>query len=379
MSARKRLLVFIVNEARVFLSHRLPVALAAQEEGFRIVVLAPQSESAEKLSAYGFEHIPIHLTRRGINPFREARDFLAIYNLLRRLKPDLLYLVALKTVLYGGLAARFCRVRAVVSMITGLGFLFIDPKWYVRWTRFFLRPAFRIALGHPNQAVIFQNPDDLRLFIERGFVRREKAVLILGSGVDVRKFASSAEASGPKIVLLACRMLRDKGVAEFVDAARQVKDSVSEARFVLVGDPDPGNPCAVKEAEIRRWQEEGYVEWWGHRSDMEAVWPQAHIACLPSYREGLPKSLIEAASCARPIVTTDAPGCREIVRHGVNGLLVPVRDAKALAAAILTLLRDSSLRAEYGRRGREMAESRFSQEKVVEATIAVCRRLCPEA
>jgi glycosyltransferase involved in cell wall biosynthesis len=226
-----------------------------------------------------------------------------------------------------------------------------------------------------NQRVIFQNSDDRFLFIESQILPARKTVLIKGSGVDVRTHVPIPEPDGTPVVLFASRMLRDKGVVEFVEAARSLRSAGVHARFVLVGETDPGNPTTINAEQLRQWADSGDIELWGFRRNIQDVLAQSHIVCLPSLREGVPKILIEAAACGRAIVTTDVPGCREIVRQGENGLLVPVRDSRALADVLRQLIKDARLRADMGLRGREIAVQEFSIDRVVRETLGVYRDL----
>ena len=233
----------------------------------------------------------------------------------------------------------------------------------------------RYVFGHQKAVLVLQNPDDASEFTRRGIVEPEQIVLIRGTGVDLNRFALSSEPNAAPLVVLPSRMLWDKGVGEFVEAARIAKREAPDARFALVGEPDPNNPTSIPLSQLEAWRQEGVVEWWGFRPDMPEVIANAHIVCLPSYREGLPRVLIEAAACGRPVVSTDAPGCREIARHGENGLLVPVKNAGALAEAVLALLKDPALRTRMGKRGREMVENGFSVESVVNETLDVYAKL----
>jgi glycosyltransferase involved in cell wall biosynthesis len=233
----------------------------------------------------------------------------------------------------------------------------------------------KVAFRHSNQRIVFQNPDDQGVFIQNKILPAAQTVLIKGSGVDVHTYVPTPEPEGVPVVILASRMLRDKGVVEFVQAARELRESGVSARFVLVGDTDPGNPTAVSAEQLQSWANEGVIEWWGHQSDMRKVLSQSNIVCLPSLREGVPKVLIEAAACGRAIVTTDAPGCREIVREGENGLLVPVRNSKALADALRLLIESAPLRSLMAAKGREIAVEEFSVERVVNETLGVYREL----
>ena len=380
LSERPPRLLFLMNEALFFTTHRMPVALAAREAGFDIHVAAPyERDYVAAIERAGFPYHPIPLRRGGRGLIGEARLALSFWRLVGRLAPDLVHHVAMKPVLYGGAVARLRRVPAAVHAITGLGHLFIREDAAARLQQRLVMVLFRFALGHRHARAIFQNGDDLDLFVREGLVDPARAVMIRGSGVDMEAFAATPEPDGEAVVMFPSRLLGDKGVREFVAAARALKEQGVRARFVLVGRTDPANPTDVGEPVVRAWEAEGAIEWWGYRTDMAAVLAMAHVVCMPSYREGLPRVLIEAAACARPIVTADVPGCREIVRHEVNGLLVPPRDAPATAAAIRRLLEDEGLRREMGRRARDMAVAEFAVDAFVAKTLAVYRSLLPAA
>jgi glycosyltransferase involved in cell wall biosynthesis len=251
--------------------------------------------------------------------------------------------------------------------------VFSSRQLLARLLRPGLRLAYRLLLNPARSRVIFENPDDAAWFTDNGIARPADAVIIRGAGIDVRKFAPAPAPSpgGPPVVALAARMLRDKGVCEFVDAAHQLHDAGVAARFVLVGDPDPENPASIPAAQLRSWHGRKGVERWGWQEDMASVWRQVHIACLPSWREGLPKALLEAAACGLPIVTTDAVGCREVVKNGDNGLLVPVGDVPALAKALRMLITDAGLRNRMGQQSRTRAEREFSSKRVIAETLGV--------
>jgi len=370
MTGDGRLLLFVGNEGWYFLSHRLPLAVAARAAGFRVAVACPDSEVSARFAELGLEYHPIPLSRKGMNPLEEARDCLALIRLFARLRPDLVHLVAVKACLLGGLAARIVRVPAVVSAFTGLGFLFSAGDPASRGRRRLARALFRYALGHPGQRVIFQNSADLDQLVKLGLVRPDRALLIRGSGVDMGQFRVAPEPEGPVRVVLAARMLRDKGVLDFIEAARILRAQGAAVRCVLVGDPDPGNPTAIAPEILAAADAEGLVQWTGFQKDIARVFAEAHLACLPSYHEGVPKVLIEAAASGRAIVATDIPGCREIVEHGRTGLLVPVRDPPALARAIRALAEDAPGRRLMGERGRALAEQGFALDLVIRATLA---------
>jgi glycosyltransferase involved in cell wall biosynthesis len=373
-------LLYLMNEALFFTTHRMPVARAARDAGFEVHVAAPYMAGAvETIRANGFRYHDVPLDRGSLRPLAELELLRAFHALIRELRPDLLHAVAMKPVLYGGLLARLARVPAVVHAITGLGYLFLRQSLGAKITRGLVTRLYRYALGHPNVRAIFQNPDDLGLFLEGRLVDPARAVTIKGCGVDLAEFRPGPEREGPVTVMFPARLIGDKGVREFVEAAEIIGREGAPARFVLVGRNDPQNPTNVPEAEIRDWERRGIVEWWGFRDDMAATLGQAHVVAMPSYREGLPRVLIEAAACGRPIVSADVPGCREIVREGENGLLVPARDGRALAAAIRRLIDDGGLRRRLGERGRAIAEAEFSVEHLVAAHMALYRALLPDA
>lgn len=370
----KRVL-FLGNDTTYFLTHRLPLAKSALAAGYEVHVATPPADGIEIIRSHGLTYHPLQMSRWGGRPLQELRSLLSIYRLFRNLKPDLVHKVTIKPVIYGGLMARLTGVPAVISSVSGLGFIFLAQGFFAGIVREGVRVAYRLALAHPRSLVIFQNPDDREEFIKRGLVAADKTVIIKGSGVDVDLFTVTPEPQSAVTVIFPSRMLRDKGIEEFVEAAGMIRAKGVNARFALVGDTEPGNPASVPVSQLQNWHESGVVEWWGYRENMPHVLAQSHIVCLPSYREGVPKALIEAAACGRPIVTTDVPGCREIVRHGYNGLLVPARDSLSLMKALHTLILDPSLRKDFGAHGREMAVCEFSVDRVIRETLALYRDL----
>lgn len=373
---RKKLL-FLVTEDWYFCSHRLPPARAAQQAGYDIIVATRVGSRGADIAAEGFKLVPIAMQRRSRNPFRELAAIAQIVKIYWRERPDVVHHVALKPVLYGSLAAFIVRGPVVVNALAGMGFLFSSTSRLASVLRTVVSRLFRLLLNAGRNLLILQNPDDEAMLVNSGLVAAKRVRLIRGSGVDIQRFAVSTEVPTTPVVMLPSRMLWDKGVGEFVEAARLLRAGGSAARFVLVGTGDPENPASIAEGQLKAWRDSGVVESWGHRDDMPATLAQSHIVCLPSYREGLPKVLLEAAACGRPLVATDAPGCREIVRHGENGLLVPLRDAASLADAIGRLLADAELRHTMGQKGRRMVELEFSEAKVAQQTLAVYRELCP--
>lgn len=367
----KKKILFLVTEDWYFCSHRLPLAVAARAAGFDVMVATRVREHGQIIRDAGISVIPFELSRRGGNPLIEIARLVRLY---LRERPAIIHHVAMKPVLYGSIAARLSGVRNVVNAVAGLGWLFTSQGMMARLLRPGIRSLLVRLLAAPGMCSIVQNSDDLKLLTRLG-VPQDRLRLIRGAGVDTVAFAPTEEPAGPVTVVLVARMLWDKGVGEFVEAAKRLHDEGIKARFVLVGAPDPANPSAVSLETLRGWDGQFGVEWWGHRADMPQVLADAHIVCLPSYREGLPKTLLEAAACGRPIVTSDTPGCREIVRDGDNGLLVPVKDAVSLAAALKKLIINNKLRYKLGARGRERVIEEFAMEKVVEETLMVYREL----
>lgn len=372
-------LLLVVNNPAFFLSHRLPVALAAQQSGFEVHVATMDGPSVSQVHQHGFIHHIIPLSRSGKNPLQELRSIFTLWQLCRRVRPDVLHAVTIKPVLYGGIAARLARVPAYVAAVSGLGYLFVRQQGAIDIPRLAATLLYKLALGHSNSRVIFQNADDRQTLQDAGVVRPGQSVLIRGSGVDLDLFRYVPEAPGPIVALCVARLLADKGIHEFVEAAGISRRQGLDIRWVLAGSPDPGNPAHVPEHEIRAWHEDGVIEWLGERSDIAQLYQQAHIAVLPSYREGLPKSLVEAAASGRAIVTTDVPGCRDAIEPGSSGVLVPAQDAAALAAAVQELAEDSARRIAMGRAGRELAEREFDIHTIVKKQLDVYASLMPQA
>ena len=365
----KRVL-FFVPEDKFFLSHFLARGRAAQAAGYDVVVLGREGEQADAIRAEGMRFVGLPLRRDRLNPVREFfRVFLPVLKVYRRERPDVLHHIAIRPIFHGSLAARLLRLPGVINAPVGMGYVFSSNQLKARLLRPVVRTLLRLLLHPPGARVVFENPDDLRANARLGAVREDECVLIRGAGVDIDTLRPHAPHGGPVVVTLAARMLRDKGVREFAEAARILKARGVAARFVLAGGLDSTNPTSIPESQLRVWQEEGTVEWLGHCSDMPAVWGQTDIACLPSYREGLPKALLEALACGLPIVATDVPGCRETVEPGANGFLVPARDGAALAQALEQLIASPQLRERFGRRSREKAVAEFADAVVVNATL----------
>jgi glycosyltransferase involved in cell wall biosynthesis len=360
---------------------RRTLAQALRDEGNEVLLVSPPGPYGERLRALGFQWEAAPMDRRSLNPWRELALVGWLRRLCRRERIDLVHGFTIKCAVYGSLAARLAGVPARVNAVAGMGYVFTSDDLKARMLRPLVRGLMRLALDGEGARLILQNPDDVALFRTAGLVRPHRVRLIRGSGVDCRRFAPAAQdpaASTPGHalrVVLPARLLWDKGVAEFVTAARKLRAQGRAIEFLLAGTPDPGNPAAVPSETLRAWVTEGVVQWLGHVEDMPALFGSVDVVALPSYREGLPKGLIEAGACGLPLVTTDVPGCREVVRDGVDGLLVPVRDAGALARAIATLHDDPDLRRRLGRAARLRALAEFDERKVVAATLDVYREL----
>jgi len=338
-------------------------------------VATADGTAVKNIKAAGLIHHTIPLSRSGRNPLHEVRTAFSLYRLFRKLRPDIVHLVTIKPVLYGGIAARAAKVPSIVAAISGLGTVFVAKGGRASFLRRMVLCLYRLALDHKNMRVIFQNPDDRHLLEALNVVRPADSVLIKGSGVDLTRYVTHPEPDGIPVVVFAARLLKDKGVAEFVTAARILRKKGVQARFLLAGDMDPDNPTSVCADALSAWSAEGIVEVVGYQADVAGFFAASNLVVLPSYREGLPKVLVEAAACGRAVVTTDCPGCRDAIVPDQTGLLVPARDAGALADAIEGLIENSTLRQLMGLAGREFAEREFGIEKIVDAHLAVYREL----
>ncbi len=361
---KKIRLLICVNVDWFFLSHRLPLALAAKESGYEVHIAAGDTGKSEEIKSYGLQFHALPISRSGTSLLLELKSLWAIYRLYRRLKPGLIHQVSMKPVIYGSLVTRLFGIRTI-NAISGMGYVF--TKGRISLVQRLMKLMMRWGWNQ-KMHLIFQNEDDLAQCKGLGLLNKKiKPVLIKGSGVDLKRFPfSELPASYPIKIVFPARMLRDKGLVEFVQAAKILeKDWKGEVLFQLAGMVDKENPTNIQEAELRSWEVPGYLEWLGFVSDMPGLYKSAEMVVLPSYREGLPKSLIEAMAVGRAIITTDTIGCREVVKPTINGLLVPVMDEKALAVAIQVLLISREDRVQMGAESRKMAEQEFSLEGVI--------------
>lgn len=360
-----RTLLFVVNVDWFFLSHRLPIALEAKRQGYRVHIATGLTGRQQELLDNGLEVHPLAMDRSSAGIGNAWHTLIQLCRIFRTVKPEVVHLVTIKPVLLGGIAARLARVPAVVAAISGLGFVFMAHGVRAMARRWLVSLMYKLALGHRNLNVIFQNTDDRRSLAMAVHLPDESVSMIRGSGVDLSQYVPQPLPGGLPVVMLAARLLKDKGIREFVDAARVLQQRGTKARFVLVGTVDPHNPTSLTQAELDACVAEGVVEAWGHRSDMPVVLAAATIVVLPSYREGLPKVLIEAAASGRAVVTTDVPGCRDAIEADVTGLLVPARNVMAVADAVASLLEAPDRCEAMGKAGRELAERAFDVRQVV--------------
>lgn len=368
-------LLYFVTEDWAFINHFADRAAAARDAGYQVSLITRVNADADRIRAMGIDLIPVDIDRSSTNPLMDLRLIATLVRVYRRVRPDVAHHFALKPILYGTIAAKCAGVRHIVNAPTGMGFVFSSETNKARLLRPWVDGAMRLLLNPAGSHVVLENEDDLQDLRRRGLIAVEHSSLIRGAGVSLERFHPAPKPSGPPVVVVVARMLRDKGIVEFVEAARLLRARGVDAVFRLVGGTDSGNPTSIDPATLHGWQREGHVEWLGLRSDVPDLLAASHIACLPSYREGLPKSLVEAASAGLPIVTTDVPGCRQVVRDGIEGLLVPVRDPAALAEALGSLIGDPLLRAQMGMAARARAVEKFSLERINAETLELYRSI----
>ena len=376
MTKNKKLLI-LVNNLSFFISHRLMIAKAAINKEFDVVIgygeLGDANINLLKQIGLKIAHIPMY--RSGINIFKEFRTLIYIWKFFRKEKPDIVHLITIKPYLYGGVISRLAGVPAVVSAVSGLGTVFISKNFMFRLLRLFLYPVYKLAFNHLNQKIIIQNSDDFKALVEWGVLNPLKTKILRGSGVKIENFINLEEPKGLPVICFASRFLRDKGIYEFILAAKLLKEKGVNARFCLAGELDPNNPTSLNIDELNNIKKDKVVEILGYQKNIQDLYAKSHIICLPSYREGLPKSLIEAAAASRAVVTTDVPGCREVIIPKKTGLLVPVKDSQKLAEALQWLIEHPLERIEMGKAGRKLAENEFLIEKIVQNHLDIYNEL----
>jgi glycosyltransferase involved in cell wall biosynthesis len=380
-AARGRLKVLLFANTDWYLfNFRRSLAEALLAEGHEVLLVSPPGAYGRRLQGLGFSWVAAPMQRRSLNPLRELALVLWLKKLMRAEQVDLVHGFTIKCAIYGSLASRLAGCRARVNAVAGMGYVFTSDDRRARLLRPLVRSMMRLSMNGGNSRLILQNADDVELISRAGIFDPERIRLIPGSGVDCRRFGrvSRPAAGGEFRVLLAARILRDKGVEEYAAASRMLRAEGRAIRFLLAGEPDPGNPASVPRETVSEWVAEGSVEWLGHVQDMPSLLASVHAVVLPSYREGLPRSLIEAGACGLPLVTTDTPGCREVVEHERDGLLVRVRDPRGLADAIARLQDDGGLAACLGAAARQKALTHFDEKIVIRRTLEVYRELVPD-
>jgi len=388
-------ILFLVSEDSYFCSHRLNLARAALQAGFEVAIAtkATKPTHTQKIQDAGLTLFPLkHFTRAGLNPIRQCQLLLELLKIYKMYRPDIVHQVAIKPVILGSLVGLWCRIPLIINALGGLGYLFttdeplppeIPPsppfskgekttktttKLKKRVLRFLTCWLFRFIFSRRNTKLILQNQDDLDTLVKAQCISDLKKISIIrGSGIDMNAFPATPFPPEPPVII-ACisRLLWDKGIGELVTAARTLQEKNIAAKIILYGTPDPENPASISHEQIQEWHDSGLITWQGHCNHVAKAYADCQIAALPSYREGLPKTLLEAASCERPIVTTDVPGCREVVKDGENGLLVPAKDSEELANALIVLIENKALRLQMGQAGRKRVAQYFSDTLIYE-------------
>ncbi len=365
-------LLFVVNVDWFFISHRLPIAERALHEGYRVHIACGITDKKKFLEKMGFIVHPLNISRGGTNFIQEIKTFTEIFTLIRNIQPDIVHMVTIKPVLYGGIASKFSNVKHTVFAISGLGYVFTSDTLKAQLLKRIVVSLYKFALGNKNSTVIVQNKDDMNILLRHRITSQQQIELIRGSGVDLDKYRYLPESYPPITIVMASRLLRDKGVYEYIAAAKHIsKNTDKEISFRLYGDIDPDNPASLTEEEIRQIKKDNVVTLHGFSDNIADVFSNANIVVLPSYREGLPKVLIEAAACGRAVVTTDVPGCRDAIEPEVTGLLCRVKESNDLAEKIAYLIHDDTRRVQMGERGRELAEREFDIEKVIHTHLKI--------
>ena len=370
-TGKSKKILFVISEDWYFISHRLFLAKYAISQGFEVSLLTNVTKYQKHIESCGINLINWDIKRRSSNIFTEIKSIMILLKAIKKIHPDIIHAVGLKPILYGAVSAKLRRVHIRIFAFAGLGYVFSSTQCLARLLRPCIILILKVLLKNRYSTLIMQNKDDAKVFIKKNIVKKSQIKIIKGAGVDTEIFSGSINSSKTPIVLLPARLLKDKGVEDFFRTAEILKNQGINARFVIAGREDPSNPEAVDKESLAKLSESNVVEFWGHVDNMANAFKKSSIICLPSFREGLPKALLEAASCEKPIVTYDVPGCREVVINNLNGFLINFRKINELAAAIQTLLLDESLRISMGKAGRDLVLKEFSQEKIAKQTESI--------
>lgn len=356
-------LMFLVSDAAFFLSHRLPIAHEALKAGYEVAIACPPSGPAAQFGDMGFQYLTIRMRRKGSTPLSELQSVISIFWVIRKFNPDLIHQITAKPVIYGGVISRIVGIPTV-SAISGLGYIFVSEAKHVKLLRKLIVVGYRAAVNNSRNHVIFQNEDDLNVFRNFGILNCVNHTMIPGSGVDLEKITPAPLPPGKTVLVLPARLLRDKGVVEFVEAARILKIRGVQAVFRLLGDPDEGNPTSISREQLNRWNSEGIIEWHPFTDDIGSALAQSHIVVLPSYREGFPKTIIDAAAAGRVSAVSNVPGCRDAIVPGKTGVLYNARDAENTADVLESLIKSRELQKMMGKAARRHAEKKFDVRDV---------------
>lgn len=379
-------LCFVVNHVAFFISHRLPIAQKAIDEGYKVYLITGKagSKSMEQsaiktLHKNKIKHYRVSFSSSSVNPFKELYGLFQIIRIIKKIKPDVVHCASPKGNFYGGIASRVLDVRGVIFAISGMGFAFTKDKKNIKLSRNIISKIFslfiNISFSHKNKRVIVQNTLDYKELLKNKWVGKDELRVIHGSGVNLDLYKNINYKDKLKIVILPSRILIDKGVIEFVEAVKLIQDQVPGWRFLLLGAADYENPSAISNAMIDEWQKSSIIEWLGHVDQIEQFYKDASIVCLPSYREGMPKTLLEAAAAGCATITSDVIGCNEAIIHNSTGLLVPVQDSQALAKALLRLINNPEMRENFGLNGIKLAKNKFGITDIVRQNMALYKEV----
>lgn len=372
----KKKLFIVVNQDFFFLSHRLPIGMAAKGAGYDVTIVSEATGVSDKIREAGLKTINLPINKAGTNIKDEIKTFFFLYKLFRREKPDIVHLVGLKTMLWGSLACRLAGAKAMVSAVCGLGVLFDEEHAHSFMTRSILK-VLRVTHKKKRLAVIFQNNDDKAIFLNAKIMKEEQCAFTNGSGINLQNYDYTPEPTDGLIkIIFTARMVEDKGTLILIDAAKKLEaEYKGKVQFLLCGGLD-ANPNGITKDMLESRCDGEYIQWLGHRKDVLELLKRSHIMAFPSwYREGLPKSVIEAEAIGRPVVTTDSVGCRDTIVDGKNGYMIPIKDSDALAMALKKLIDNPALRQEMGRNAREFAVSKFDIKDVVKVHLDVYKKL----
>lgn len=364
--------LLIVNSPKFFLSHWLGIALASRAMNMDIQIATRYEDGEiEKIESYGFKVHIIPLSRSGLNFISEFYLLLKLIKIIRQVRPSTVHLITIKPVIYGGIASRICRIPNVVAAVTGLGYVFLNKGKSSVLLRSIVKFLYKISLSYRKVTVVFENNEDRSNFIILGIIKEKRCVVVDGAGVDLNSYPHLPDPPKPVKIIFASRLLKDKGILELLESIEACMTLNVEAEFVIAGDLDSENPASLTEEECHSMQRLENLRYLGYRNDIPKLFSESHVVVLPSYREGLPKVLIEAAACGRAVITTDVPGCKHAIVPNVTGLLVEVRNSTSLTNAIINLVNDDAKRIRFGMAARKLAEEKYSLERISEKYVGL--------